>query len=191
MPNPSRCTQEELDQRFEAYFADMRNCMRSGAYWSLLHVVVCLPDICASLQASDGESTGRRYIHWCDTFASDPLLSGAERWRLRCRVLHQGRASTGKVGRYTAYAFAKPATTGEIDHKRLEGTTLHVDVGELAKEVSKSVTAWTEWIVANPSSPEAGNVERNLPLMVQVTMHVICQPHPRFGFSIINVAKTN
>lgn len=191
MPSNDWIMQAELERRFRTYFDDIQKCVAAGAYWSLLHVVACLPDICAALQAPDGESSGQRYIAWCDTFASDSMLSGAERWRLRCKVLHQGRASTDQPGRYTGYAFGKPASTGEVDHKRVDGTVLHLDVGEMAREASKSVTTWIEWLAANPRSSEAGNVRNNLSSMVQVTTHVVSQPNPRFGYAIFNVAKTN
>lgn len=184
-------TKSTLEQRFKTYFHDMQKCLSSGAYWSLLHVVVCLPDICAALSSSDGESKGPRYVKWCDRFANDPALTGAERWQLRCKVLHQGRAATGKSGRYTAYAFGKPAQTGEIDHKRVQGTTLHLDVGELARETTTAVNTWITWIAANPTSSEAKNVNKNLPALVQVTTHVVSQANPKFGYAIFSVAKTN
>ncbi len=180
-----------LQQRFKTYFDDMQKCLSSGAYWSLLHVVVCLPDICAALASSDGRSEGQRYIKWCDRFTHDPALTGAERWVLRCKVLHQGRAATGKSGRYTAFAFGKPAETGEIDHKRVQATTLHLDVGELAREATTAVNGWIAWLASNSASNEAKNVSKNLPALVQVTTHVVSQPNPKFGYAIFSVAKTN
>ncbi len=181
----------KLKERFTTYFDDMQRCLSSGAYWSLLHVVVCLPDICAALESHDGESKGQRYIKWCDKFAKDAALTGDERWVLRCKVLHQGRAATDRPGRYTKYAFGRPATTGEVDHKRVDRATLHLDVGELGRETSESVTNWIAWLAANPSSPEAKNVQKNLPALVQVTTHVVKQRNPKVGFVIFNVAKTN
>ena len=147
----------------------MEKCRNAGAYWSLLHVAVCLPDICAALESNDGEANGSRYINWCDRHLSDPILSGAERYRMRCKVLHQGRASTDQpAGRYVGFSFGQPATTGAVDHRRAAGTTLNLDVGMLAQETKAGVVEWIQQLEASPSNPEALNTLRNLPSLVQV-----------------------
>ena len=166
----------------------MNKCREAGAYWALLHITMCLPDICAALQSPSGETNSDRYKAWCDRFASDPLFTGEERWRMRCKVLHQGRARTDKRGRYTAYAFGQPAATGETDHKRIEQTTLHLDVGELAGEMSASVEGWIEWIEANPSESESLSVEKNLPSLVSVSTTRVMKPG---SIAVFHVNKTN
>ena len=80
-------------QAFSAYWQDMDRCRNARAFWSLLHVTICLPDICAALQSENGETKGARYISWCDKYLLNPMLSGSERYQMRCKVLHQGRAS--------------------------------------------------------------------------------------------------
>ena len=159
----------ELDSRFDVYWKEVKRCEAAGAYWALLHVTVCLPDICAALQASDGEAKGKRYVAWCDSFAADPVIAGAEWYRMRCKVLHQGRATTDAPGRYLGFAFGQPAKNGELDHKRAESGVLHVDVGRLAADMKDAVQAWIRWIEAHPSSSEAAAVERNLQSLIQVT----------------------
>src|SRR2546428_8678746 len=111
----------ELDNAFQTYWSDMERCRKGRAYWSLLHVTVCLPDICAALQSSDARTSGRRYIDWCDRHLADAALSGEERYWMRCKVLHEGRASTGNPGRYSGFAFTQPAPNGQVDHRRVEG----------------------------------------------------------------------
>src|SRR5688572_6289739 len=109
---------------FATYWQEMDRCRASKTYWSLLHVTVCIPDICAALEADDGETTKFRYIQWADRYLREPLLSGEELYRMRCKVLHQGRAALDQPGaRYTGFSFAEPAITGEIDHLRVDGTT--------------------------------------------------------------------
>lgn len=144
-------------------------CRNSGAYWSLLHVTVCLPDICAALESSDGETIQLRYVSWCDRYLTDPLLSGSERYRMRCKVLHQGRASLDQpAGRYFGFSFGQPSTTGAVDHRRVDGTTLNLDVGMLAQDVKAGVARWIQQLEEKPSSPEAVNAFHNLPSLVQV-----------------------
>ena len=167
---------EAVAKRFEVYWDEMARCRKAGAYWSLLHVTVCLPDICAALQSSNGRTTGSLYRAWCDRFAPDPFLTSAERWEMRNRLLHVGSARAkreGPQGRYSGYSFGKPSSTGQIDHKRVERAVLHLDVGELANEIQEAVLSWIAWLKANKESREAVNVLKNLPSMVQVSSVVV------------------
>ena len=163
-------TATTLTAAFQTYWDDMQRCQQAKAYWSLLHVTACLPDICAALQSANGEATRQRYADWCDKYLPNANLSGAERYIMRCKILHQGRASTDKPGRYTGFAFGQPAASGAADHMRVDGSILHLDVGELARETQHGVEAWIRWLEANPSSPEAINVQKNLPSLVRVTL---------------------
>jgi hypothetical protein len=162
-----------LGDAFAIYWEDVERCRAGRAYWSLLHVTICLPDICAALQADDGETSRTLYVGWCEDNLSDPMLSGDERYRMRCRVLHQGRASTGQAGRYTGFSFAQPASTGQVDHKRVEGKTLVLDVGQLSQEVRSGVEQWIRRVEAKPTSREAININKNLPSLVRVRQFII------------------
>jgi hypothetical protein len=181
----------QLGDAFQIYWQDMERCRTGKAYWSLLHVTVCLPDICAALQSANGESTGRRYIAWCDRWLVHPALSGAERWSMRCKVLHQGRAFVSTGTRYTTFAFGQPDESGAVDHMRPEGTRLHLDVGALADEAQQGVGRWIEWVETNRSSNEACNVEKHLPSLVRVAPTAISKPAPGGGTLITIASKTN
>lgn len=173
-----------LHAAFTTYWSDMDRCRNAGAYWALLHVTVCLPDICAALESADGETTGSRYVAWCERYLPDPLLSGAERYRMRCKVLHQGRATTDQPAcRYVGFSFGQPAATGEVDHRRVDGLALNLDVGLLADEMKQSVTRWIRYLESNLGGPEALNVVRNLPSLVQVRQ--LAFPAPLGGASSI------
>lgn len=156
-------TAGQLNRAFGIYWDEMNQCRSPGArtYWALLHVTVCLPDICAALQDASGETTGQRYRDWCDKYLQNPKISSEKRYQMRCKVLHQGRA--------TGFAFTQPAATGEVYHEQLDPNgTFVVDVGLLANEVRRGVERWIAYLEANPTSQEAVNVERNLPSLVQV-----------------------
>jgi hypothetical protein len=181
----------QLATAFRPYWDDMDRCRTAKAYWSLLHVTVCLPDICAALGSPDGKTTGKLYIAWVDQFLPDPLLTGAERYRMRCKVLHEGRAGTNQPGRYSGFSFGQPAETGEVDHKRVEGTTLHLDVGKLADETKAGVDRWIGAIRANHTSADFLTVQTNLPNLVRLNRVVLIRPEPGVGFSISIVNKTN
>ena len=171
----------QLDGAFTVYWDEMDRCRKGRSYWSLLHVTVCLPDICAALQSAKGETTGALYRSWCDQYLTNPKLTGAERWEMRCKVSHQGRASI-PPGRYDGFSFAQPAPTGQVDHMRLEGKTLVVDVGKMAEEMKDAVQQWIQQLESNPSGPEAVNTEQNLPSLIQVRQ----SKHPAVQTIIIN-----
>ena len=172
---------EALARAFQLYWDDMERCRQAKAYWALLHVTVCLPDICAALESPDGEAKGKRYEAWCDKYLPHPKLPGTERWALRNKVLHQGRAATDKPGRYARFAFGQPAETGEVDHMRVVSRTLHLDVGELARETWKGVNDWITQIRTNPHSVEAKNVKENLAKLVRVNTILTQRSNPLPG----------
>lgn len=159
-----------LAPAFKVYRDEMQVCLSSKAYWALLHVTVCLPDVCAALQSNDGEANPSRYKYWCDVYFNDPRLNnfrGVELYEIRCKVLHQGSASA-KKGQYAGYSFAQPSSSGAIDHGRLDGTTLIVDVGELSKKVEDAVESWIAVLESKPNGTEATNTDKNLKTLVQV-----------------------
>lgn len=166
-----------LQTAFKMYWDDMDRCRNAKAYWSLLHVTVCLPDICAALESSNGETDKSRYARWCNQYLPGPYLSGEERYGIRCKVLHQGRASTDKPGgRYVGFSFGQPSATGITDHMRVEGTTLNLDVGSLAQEVRFGVGLWIQHLEASLDGAEASNTEGNLQSLVQVRVLPIPVP---------------
>ncbi|MFN0007018.1 MAG: hypothetical protein ACKVXR_03845 [Planctomycetota bacterium] len=158
----------QLHTAFKVYFDDMDNCRKAGAWWCLLHVVLCLPDICAALESADGETKGKRYKAWCDKYVNEPWLTGNELYQIRCRVLHQGRAKADRMGRYDRFAFGHPSSHF-TDHFRLEAGCLHVDVECLMNDVLAAVDRWIADIEASPSSASARHVAAHLPALVRVT----------------------
>jgi len=170
-------TSGTLDAAFAVYWDDMQRCREAKAYWSLLHVTACLPDICAALQTDTGDTSGKNrtlYVEWCDRYLSDPKLTGVDRYEMRCKVLHQGRAQSGPTSQYGGFAFVQPAPTGEVYHRRIEPPKkLVLDVGVLADEVRAGVGRWINDLESNPQSHAALNTERNLDSLVRVRRFVI------------------
>ena len=168
-----------LNTVFSTYWLEMERCRNARAYWALLHVSVCLPDICAALQAPNGETTGPRYIDWCEKYLPDPLLSGAERYRMRCKVLHQGRATTDlAASRYIGFSFGQPSPSGHVDHKRVDAGALNLDVGLVAEETRQAVARWIHVLESNPVCAEAMDVAVNLGSLVQVRQLPFPVPNP-------------
>src|SRR5215831_18001792 len=108
----------ELSNALKGYWQDAERCFNSKAFWCLLHVSVSLPDLCAALESSDGNATPQRYKNWCKKYFTQPAFNGNERYKMRCKVLHQGRARPSKPGRYSLFAFEQPHSRGRVDHLR-------------------------------------------------------------------------
>ena len=181
-----------LAERFVTYWEEMDRCRGQKTYWALLHMTVCLPDICAALESHNGESRGDLYVAWCDRHLPDPYLTGAERWRMRCKVLHQGRATTDQAGRYTGFSFGQPAANGYEDHGRVDGAVLSVDVGRLAAEVRAGVERWIQEVEGNPGAAAASYTERNLASLVRVAQVLVPVAAPTGGpAAYAVVSKTN
>ena len=131
-----------LSNAFKMYFDDAQRSLEAKAYWCLLHITVCLPDVCAALQSRNGETDAEKYKKWCDKYFKQDALTGIERYEIRCKILHQGRSRASKKLRYTGFAFGQPDAFGRVDHLRVDGCTLHIDVGELHRETRNAIRAW-------------------------------------------------
>ena len=159
----------ELSKAFSVYWSDAERCLNAKAYWCLLHVAACLPDVCAALQSRTGKATPEKYQKWCDQYFNQTALTGLERYEIRCKVLHEGRARKSKRGRYAKFAFGQPDASGRFDHVRSEGDTLHIDVGELYRETREAMRKWIIELESNPSSSKANFASQNLTSLIHVT----------------------
>ena len=158
----------KLSDALQVYFLDAERCCSKKAYWCLLHVIVCLPDICTALESNDGKATGDKYRKWCNRYFRHQFLNGAERYEMRCKLLHQGRARTKATIRYSRFEFGQPASSGHCDHMRVDGKTLHVDVTNLYGETRIAIREWVKDMESGPNSQRATNVARHLTSLVTV-----------------------
>jgi hypothetical protein len=150
-----------LDAAFTVYWDEVQRCRDAKAYWSLLHVITCLPAICAALETTSGDTKGadgKLYSAWCDRYLQQPKLSGLECYTLRCKLLHQGRAKAG-AGRYkNGFAFVQPGPKGQVDHLRVENQTkLVLDVSCFATEMQHAARRWMNALESDPGTPAAVN----------------------------------
>jgi hypothetical protein len=158
----------EIERAFEIYWADLRRAEAGGAHWAMLHVVLCLPDICAALSSSDGKTRGERYCRWCNAYLPQSLLNGEERWQMRNKVLHQGHAIVQRRSRYERFVYGYSTDRRRPDHLRVDGESLQLDVGELAAETMRGVSRWAADVERNSNGQSAQTVARNLESLVRV-----------------------
>jgi hypothetical protein len=72
-------------------------------------MALVVPDVCAALESANGETTGAKYRAWTDKWIAPRMaISGADLWKFRCRMVHQGSATTRKAPNVTRYFFVEP-----------------------------------------------------------------------------------
>lgn len=131
--------------------------------YAALALALTLPDICASLEAADGKTSGRRYAAWWDTFVGPRyrqllgperiervFLSGDDCYALRCAFLHQGLDDiTGQRAQdaLDAFRFVQPSDGSEF-HRIRADALLNLQVDVFCQEMCRAVEQWLS--VASP-----------------------------------------
>lgn len=111
----------------DEFLLQIERTLGTGSYYATLFMCLCVPDICAALEAANGETSGPRYKAWFNANVKTrferaataavsyaPKFDGDEAYLLRCAALHQGQlANTGTGGRagskYTRIIFQEPS----------------------------------------------------------------------------------
>jgi hypothetical protein len=121
-----------LRTSLDVYWTEMDRCRAAGAYFALLHLAVCVPDICSALQESPTkpEPNRDRYEAWCREYIAPGPLSPGARYDLRCGLLHEGQ-----TGRFIL-APSSDGRPGAI------GGQLVVGVLEVERETREAVERW-------------------------------------------------
>lgn len=94
-------------------FDQVRAAANGGLYYLALMAALAIPDICAGLEAPDGQTNGNRYATWFDKYVGQKYLvgpwkqagfTGSDCYLLRCSMLHQGTTQKAQA-RYRQYVF--------------------------------------------------------------------------------------
>jgi hypothetical protein len=157
-------TTADLESAFKTYFDEIDRCISRKCYWALLHVVVVLPDVCAALESDRGEAgSGGPYMAWCKANFTGRYLSAADRYEIRCALLHQGR-TTVNTGRFVSYSFVQPFASNTSVHNWVTPNERNItlDVGEMARETKSAIRIWFEKLRQPAYARKSANVERHL-----------------------------
>jgi len=59
-------TIEQLRKDFALYIEEIDRCEKAKCYWALMHVLLVLPDICATMEndRASKKEVGDRYVDW-------------------------------------------------------------------------------------------------------------------------------
>ena len=162
----------ELESAFLTYFEEIERCKKAQCYWSLLHLLVALPDVCSALETENGtaDGSGGLYRKWCKNYLDrdkpDKSFTPSDRYALRNVLLHQGRTTTDQ-GQYRSYSFVQPTPAGEIVHKLIDdfgpdGKNLTLDVSKIADETVVAMGVWFTTLQKVEMQVALENVRRNI-----------------------------
>lgn len=160
-------TKGELRYRFGIYAEEAGRCKKTGCYWSLLHLLMSLPDVCSALEVEDradkGRNVGERYENWCRKYLATEEFDGTDWWGARNAVLHQGLTIPGEPSRYPGFIFSPPGGPG---HKQVDPATnrLRLDVWSLANDMFVAMERWFDALLEDP--PTLACVEKQLPELI-------------------------
>ncbi len=160
-------TKGELRYRFSIYAEEVGRCKKSGCYWSLLHLLMSLPDICSALEVEDradkDKNIAERYKNWCWKYLATAEFDGMDWWDARNTVLHQGLTHPRDSARYHGFIFSPPGGPG---HKLVDPATnkLRLDVWSLANEMIVAMERWFDALMEDAKTLAC--VERYLPDLV-------------------------
>ena len=160
-------TKGDLRYRFSLYAEEAGRCKKSGCYWSLLHLLMSLPDLCSALEvevrADKDKNIGERYRNWCWKYLATAEFDAMDWWDARNTVLQQGLTDARESRRYQGFIFSPPGGPG---HKLVDpgSNKLRLDVWSLSNEMFVAMERWFDALLED--SKTLGSVEKYLPELV-------------------------
>lgn len=113
----------------------------AGYYYVALFSALTLPDICAALESTNGETNGERYANWYDRNVDSGPATGKDIYRFRCSLLHQGRMTHPKSN-FSRIIFIEPEATANVFHNCIVGDALLIDVQLFISDLLAATRKW-------------------------------------------------
>ena len=125
----------------------------ANLYYLALSGALLIPDMCAALESTDGQSTGARYVAWFNTHVAPlhemgeglPILTGTDCYLFRCSFLHQG-TTKHSTSRYSRILFVEPGASGLVLHMNILNDALNIDVQMFCQEMVAAARNWIEQV---------------------------------------------
>jgi hypothetical protein len=169
-------TIEQLRTDFALYTDEIERCQKAKCHWALLHLLLALPDVCASLETDPASPSkvGDRYVDWCNSYLpASPAVSGADRYQMRNAVLHAGSATAQNLGKthqtvYTHFSFVDPDSFDvSVQHTTNQNRTiLNVHVEAMATETRQALESWFQ--VLQRDSVKMSRFEQNIGRLTRI-----------------------
>lgn len=134
----------------EELLEQIEKSVENGSYLLSLFVALSLPDICGSLESSNGRASGNRYKAWFNKWVApkyDGQLTGEQCYAYRCGVLHQGRSSHEQLG-YSKIIFIEPSPN-RVLHRNTLNDAYNIDLGIFCNDITSAVREWLSSVSSN------------------------------------------
>jgi hypothetical protein len=140
---------------------EIEKAIKAEFYYLAVALALTLPDICAAMESSTGNTSGAQYKAWYDEWLAEkyPEMTGTDLYSLRCGVIHQGRFGHAKM-QYSRVIFTMPSA-GFVLHRNIFNDALNLDAPRFCRDVVEAVRRWYS---AKQNDPI---VSRNLPRLLQ------------------------
>jgi hypothetical protein len=119
--------------------------LENNLYFLSLFTALSMPDICGAIESQDGKSTSIKYEIWFNKYVAsqyEGFLTGADCYKFRCSLLHQGSSQHYKSG-YSRVLFIEPSnTTNVCVHKGNINDALIIDVCIFCRDIINGVNQW-------------------------------------------------
>lgn len=147
----------------ETILSEIERAINAGLYYLAVAMALTIPDICAALEAEDGQTNNKKYKAWYTANLANkyPRMTDVDCYSLRCGVLHQGRCGHPN-SQYGRVIFTIPNAQQNVFHNNIINDALNLDAPQFCADVVESVRTW---FVKSQHSP---NVIKNLPNLVRL-----------------------
>lgn len=141
---------------------EINNALNRELYYLGVVMALMLPDICAALESSNGETNSALYKDWYNKnlAVKYPNLTANDCYSLRCGVVHQGRLGHSNM-QYERVLFTVPNAQNNVFHNNILNKALNLDATIFCRDMTASVS---QWFSAAQTTP---NVQANLLHLVQ------------------------
>ena len=153
----------------ETMFQEIEAALSVRLYFLAILASLAIPDVCAALISSNGESSGKKYKAWyrANLAATYPRLTDVDFWSLRCGLVHQGRFGHRDM-QYDRVIFTFPDTAFQAHNSPIQWpdiTYLMMDAPTFCRDV---VVAGRKWFSDNENDPV---VQKNLDRLVRLRLN--------------------
>lgn len=161
----------QLREDFSLYFQEIQRCIQSKCYFALLHILLAIPDVCASLEtdpALKDPKVGKRYVAWCDTYIpASSTISGSDRYQMRNALIHRGSTTAENLRKsyhtcYIHFSYIDPDDFEVIFHGTTDTNSkvLNIHATALATETEQALNNWFQSL--QDESIKMVHVEQNI-----------------------------
>lgn len=133
-------------------FQQIRDSNKAGFYYVALISALAIPDICAGLESTNGETSKNKYISWFNTHIApkyNNFLDGETCYYFRCSMLHQGSTKHSK-SRYTRIIFIEPNNHDLVLHNNIINDALNIDVRIFCEDICLAAERWWQAASSQP-----------------------------------------